>query len=119
MRKYELCLVYEPDLKEEELEKLIKVFEAEIEKAKGKIVKTTVWGKKKLAYEIKKFTEGVYYLFNIELPEEAVAPLSNKLRIEDAVMRFLLLKDEKKHPIQKSLEDKGGEEKINVGKKLK
>lgn len=111
MRKYELCLVYEPDLKEEELEKLIKTFEAEVEKAKGKIAKKTEWGKKKMAYEINKFGEGIYYLFNLELPEESVGPLSNKLRIEDTIMRFLLLKDDSKAKIP--------EVKTNVGKKSK
>ncbi|MFZ5366248.1 MAG: 30S ribosomal protein S6 [Patescibacteria group bacterium] len=94
MRKYELAIVLDPDLKEEEKEKLVEEIKAEIEKLKGKVEKVDPWGKKELSYPIKKAKEGIYLIFNLELPGDGTAELGKKLRLKEKVLRYLLVKVE-------------------------
>lgn len=95
MKKYELCVVLSGDSKEEDREKLIKEIKDDIEKAKGKIGKVDDWGKKTLAFRMKKQTEGYYYLINLEFEDAGVNDLSKKLRMNEKILRFLLIKEEK------------------------
>jgi small subunit ribosomal protein S6 len=69
----------------EELEKLISTL-------KGKIVKSEEWGKKDLAYNIKGNTSGNFLLYNIELSPEGVKALRDKLKMEEEIIRYLLVK---------------------------
>lgn len=100
MRKYEMAVVLDPDLKEEEKEKLVEEIKAEIEKMKGKVEKADSWGKKELAYSIrkagKKSKEGIYFLFNLELPQEGPAEIGKKLRLKEKVLRYLLVREDKR-----------------------
>jgi len=91
MKTYELVIVLEgkatPAKKKAEIaniEKLVKVFE-------GKVVKTEDWGIKELAYPIKKFTTGQFLIFSLELPLGAAKGLGNKLRLEEQIIRYLLI----------------------------
>jgi small subunit ribosomal protein S6 len=94
MRKYELAIVLDPDLKAEEKEKLVEEIKAEIGKLKGKLGKVDEWGKRDLSYPIKKAKEGVFVLFNLELPQEGPAEIGKKLRLKEKVLRYLLVKVE-------------------------
>ena len=96
MRKYEMAVVLDPDLKEEEKEKLVEEIKREIEKMKGKVEKADSWGKKELAYPIKKAKEGVFFLFNLELPQEGPAEIGKKLRLKEKVLRYLLIREDKR-----------------------
>jgi small subunit ribosomal protein S6 len=89
MRKYELVCVIHPDLDET-------AFNGAIEKIKGWIVesggttdKVDVWGRRRLAYPIRKQMEGQYVLFNVSIPPQATAELERNLRFLEPVMRFL------------------------------
>lgn len=94
MRKYEMAVVLDPDLKEEEKEKLVEEIKAEIKKMEGKVEKVSSWGKRQLSYPIKKAKEGIYFIFNLELPGEEIAGLGKKLRLKEKVLRYLLVKVE-------------------------
>jgi small subunit ribosomal protein S6 len=93
MNKYELTLVLSGKGKakekaiKEKLEKMIKVFE-------GKVEKYEVWGEIELSYKIRKESTGFYMHFNLELDGKEAKNLSEKLRLEDDVMRYLLIKKE-------------------------
>ena len=90
MKKYELTLVLRPDLKKEAQEKLLTKIGKWL--GKGKIINTKEWGKKTLSYPIKKETEGVYYLLEIELQDlEKGGEIRKKLRLEENVLRHLLI----------------------------
>lgn len=90
-----MCLVVTPVVKDDEREKLLKEIKEDVEKFKGKVVKTDDWGKKTLAFRMKKESEGYYFLLNLEFEDEAVNELSRKLRMNDKILRFLLVKLEK------------------------
>lgn len=96
MRDYELTLVISPELpaekQKEKLEKIKKI----ITSLKGEIKKTEEWGKKQLAYPIKKSEMGYYFLWEVQLPEKSLEELNQKLRIEESLLRYLIVKIEKR-----------------------
>lgn len=95
MRDYELTVLLHPDL-EIDLEKPLKKIEDLVESAGGKIVKQDNWGKRKLAYSIKKENFAVYIYFDLQLPAEGVKKINDTLNITDEVLRFLLVVHDKK-----------------------
>ena len=89
-----MALVFSPKQETQEQEKfLAKISEAVIA-LKGKVKKTDDWGKKTLAYPIKRFEEGVFYLLELDLPPEAVLALDKKIKTEEDIIRYLLVKVE-------------------------
>ncbi len=92
MRQYELTLVLDPELTSENQKKVLAKIKKLITSFKGKAGKGEDWGKKTLAYPIKKKTSGVFHLFKLDLPGESVKGLDQKLRLEDNLIRFLLVK---------------------------
>jgi len=94
MRNYELTLVIDPDLSSADQKKLVEKAKKIVEELKGKISKVTEWGKKELAYPIKKKTMGYYFLCFLNLPEDGVEKLDKKLKVEEGIIRFLQVKKE-------------------------
>lgn len=92
MRDYELTLILKPNLSDEVREKLLEQIKKIVEGAKGKIESQDLWGKKTLAYSIKKEREGVYVYFILTLPEKEVLSLEEKIKIEEGILRHLLMK---------------------------
>lgn len=111
MRDYELTLVIDPDLTSEKQKKLVAKIKKEISDLKGKIEKTEEWGKKELAYPIKKKTLGYYFFIETELPEKAPTEIEKKIKLDEGIIRYLLVKSEggKKPSFVKTSEGKGGE----------
>jgi small subunit ribosomal protein S6 len=107
MRDYELVLIVSPDLssekQKEQLEKVKKI----ITGLKGEVKKTEEWGKKQLAYPIRKNEMGYYFLWKVQLPEKSLEELNQKLRIEERLLRYLIVKVEKRRQDKKA-EGKGG-----------
>lgn len=97
MRTYELALIIHPDLDEPARDKLLDLIEKIVKHLKGEINKREIGGKKTLAYPVVKQTEGWYYYLHLSLPAEAINKLSDKIKIEDQVMRFLILAKEQKN----------------------
>ena len=89
MNKYELALVVNAKLEEEERA-------AVVEKAKGYVTRYggTEWGKKRLAYEIQHMREAYYYFIQFEADAAAPAEIESHMRIMDNVLRYLVVKKE-------------------------
>lgn len=90
MRKYELVLIIHPDLDEAAFNGIIEKVNVWIGEAKGSVDKMDIWGRKKLAYTIKKQNEGHYALFNLSLPAEATSVLDQNLRFLEPVLRYMI-----------------------------
>lgn len=90
MRKYELTLVLKPKITRENQEKLLGHLKKWLEK--GKILSTNTWGEKDLAYPIKKANQGVYLFMEIEFDHAKGGEIKKKLRLEDDVLRYLLVR---------------------------
>jgi len=109
MRKYELTVLMRPDL-ESDIEAPINKVRDIVKKAGGEIKKEDNWGKKKLAYKIRKEDFAIYVYMDIVLPADAPLKISNTLNITEEVLRYLLvLADEKTQKLadedKKSAED--------------
>lgn len=102
MKEYELTVLIHPDL-EADIESTLKKVRDLITSNGGEIVKEDIWGKKKLAYKIRKEDFAVYVYFDIKLPAEAPLKISNVLNISDEVIRYLLVKADLKG--RKALEE--------------
>ena len=94
MNKYESIIIVNPNVDEAGLKALEEKFTGLINE-NGKVESVENMGKKKLAYEIKKCTEGTYMLFNFEAKPELIAELERNYRIEDNVMHNMKLSTEK------------------------
>ena len=90
MREYELVVLLHPDL-EIDVDTPIAKVEKLITGVGGKITKRDNWGKKRLAYPIKKQQFGIYVYFELELPPNAVRELESQLLITEEVIRFLIV----------------------------
>lgn len=92
MRKYELMYIVRPDLEETTVTASVEKFQGIINNG-GEITKHNVMGKRRLAYEINKFREGIYVLVNFNATPETVAELDRVMKISDEIIRFLIVND--------------------------
>jgi small subunit ribosomal protein S6 len=90
MRKYELVCILHPDLDEAAFNAALEKIKSWIVETGGSVDKVEVWGRKRLAYLIRKQKEGQYVLFNVTLPPTATAVLDQNLRFLEAVIRYML-----------------------------
>ena len=90
MRNYELVCIVQPDLDETAFNEIVDRVKGWVDDAGGKVEKVDVWGKRKLAYLIRKQREGQYVLLNVALPPEATKELERNIRFLEQVMRHML-----------------------------
>src|SRR3989338_11290593 len=96
---YEMMLIVRLTLSETDEKKMMVRMEKMLA-GSGKIVKTENLGKKQLAYRIKKEVEGNYRLLNLELKPASVSEITAKMKMEEEILRFLILRKKIK-PIKK------------------
>jgi small subunit ribosomal protein S6 len=89
VRNYEVVFVAAPTLTSEELDGFISHIQTVVEGKNGKVVKVDNWGKKSLAYKIKKFREGYYVVLSIEGDGITIAELERRFRVTDYIIRFI------------------------------
>ncbi|HEX5456389.1 MAG TPA: 30S ribosomal protein S6 [Candidatus Saccharimonadales bacterium] len=89
MNQYEIAVLFDPQL-EIDLSKPTAKVEKIFTENKGKVVKTDNWGKRKLAYPIRKQDHAVYVFYTVELPAEGIQKVESTLNITDEVIRYLI-----------------------------
>lgn len=94
MRQYEVTYIVHPDLDETAFGEINERIQGWITDAGGNVVKADLWGKRKLAYEIRKQTEGQYVLLQTEMSPAFCVELERNLRLLEPVMRFLIIAKE-------------------------
>lgn len=104
MKKYEAMFIIKPSLTDEEKAALMKNIKDQISKNQGNILLDQVWAeKKKLAYDLfpigggTRFKDGMYYLVNFECLPETIEALKASYRLNESILRYLILKDEEKN----------------------
>ncbi len=93
-RKYELMAIFAPELEEDAVEKEIEKLKQDISSRNGEVEKVDNWGKRKLAYEIKKKKEGTYVVLNFSLPPSEVNNFKSNLKLNENILRFMIIKEE-------------------------
>lgn len=92
MNQYETGFIIAPNLSEEETKALIAQMAEVVPAKKGRMIKQDLWGKRRLAYPIKRFTEGFYVFFTYEGTPAVPAELERKFKQTDAILRFMTIK---------------------------
>ena len=91
MKTYELLTVFKPNLDAEEVDKQLSALNELVVGFEGKIESTEKPGRKKLAYDIQNFRDGFFVTMNVAVPADKVAELKRQLRLNDNVLRTMLL----------------------------
>ena len=94
MNKYELALVLNAKLEEEERNAVVEKAKGYVTRYGGTISEVEEWGKKRLAYEIQHMREGFYYFIQFEAETTAPAEIERHMRIMDNVLRYLVVNKE-------------------------
>jgi len=90
MRDYEVVILVHPDLEQTSLNDVIEKVKGWVTESGGSITKVDVWGKRRLAYAIRKQREGQYVLFEIKIDPAFTRELERNLRFVEPIMRFLI-----------------------------
>ena len=94
MHNYELMVILDPETEERTVAPSLDAFLEVIRKDGGSIDNVDIWGKRRLAYEIQKKTEGIYAVVNFTSSPDATAELDRQLRLSEAVMRTKVMRQE-------------------------
>ncbi len=92
MRRYETIYILRPTLNEEEINTVVEKAQETITSNNGKIIELDRWGMRKLAYQIKKESQGFYIFCDYSAIPEAVTEMERRFRIDDAVLRYMTVK---------------------------
>ncbi len=90
MRKYELVCLVQPDLDEAAFNALVDRVKGWVAEGGGSVDKVDNWGKRRLAYVIRKQRESNYVLFNVSMQPTATSALEQDLRYTETIMRHML-----------------------------
>lgn len=92
MNKYELAVVVNAKIEDEERAAVIDKCKALIERFGGTITEVDEWGKKRLAYEVQHMKEAFYYFIRFDAESTAPAEIESRVRIMDNVVRYLCVR---------------------------
>ena len=101
-RTYELMFIVRPDMAEEDLDKLISTLETAVSTTSGTVKSVERMGKRRLAYTVRRFHEGMYILLTVEGSGAVIHELERRLRVTEPVIKFLSVRiDEEQKRLDK------------------
>jgi small subunit ribosomal protein S6 len=107
-RTYELMFIVRPDMQDEDLDKLISTLQSVVPTSGGNVVKVEKMGKRRLAYTVRRFHDGIYVLMVVEGGGPVIHELERRLRVTEPVIKFLTVRideEQKRLAKIKSLRD--------------
>ncbi len=96
MRDYEILYIVRADLDDDKVQDIIKRVNTLIDRAGGSVERTNIWGKRKLAYEVKHQKEGAYVLQDFQIGADRLPELEAALKITEEVLRHLVVRKPEK-----------------------
>jgi small subunit ribosomal protein S6 len=101
-RTYELMFIVRPDMAEEDQDKLISTLESAVSTSGGTVKNVEKMGKRRLAYIVRRFREGIYILLTVEGAGGLIHELERRLRVSEPVIKFLTVRtDEEQKRLDK------------------
>ena len=94
MRHYETLFIISPEVSEDDIDRLLERYVGILEERGGFVAKVDKWGRRRLAYEVKKFRKGFYVLFDYGAEPAAVAEMERNFKIDEKVIRYLTVKQD-------------------------
>src|ERR1700747_3661378 len=96
-RTYELMFIVRPDMTDEDLDKLISTLQSVVPTSGGSVVKVEKMGKRRLAYTVRRFHDGIYVLMVVEGGGPVIHELERRLRVTEPVIKFLTVRVDEEH----------------------
>ncbi len=96
-RTYELMFIVRPDMADEDVDKLIGTLESNVTTAGGTVKHTERMGKRRLAYTVRKFNEGLYILLTLQGTGEMIHEVERRLRVTEPVIKFISVRVDEEH----------------------
>ncbi len=96
MKNYELLTIFKPSLDSEELDKVVDKISEEVKSYKGSVSSIDKMGRKKLAYDVQGYRDGYFTNLIISLPAESIVEFKRNLKLNENVLRFMLMEEAKK-----------------------
>jgi small subunit ribosomal protein S6 len=90
MRRYELMLLFRPDLEDDKLQSAVEKVTRAIVNAGGALTKVSPWGKRRMAYEIQHFREASYFLLHFDIAPSAIREIERGMLISEEILRHLV-----------------------------
>jgi small subunit ribosomal protein S6 len=101
-RTYELMFIVRPDMVDEDLDKLISTLEGQVTTSGGTVKNVERMGKRRLAYTVRRFSDGMYVLLTVEGSGALIHELERRLRVTEPVIKFLTVRiDEEQKRLDK------------------
>ncbi|HLJ88632.1 MAG TPA: 30S ribosomal protein S6 [Candidatus Angelobacter sp.] len=101
-RTYEVMFIVRPDLQEEETDKLLATLQTHATNAGAQVQSLDKWGKRRLAYDVKKFQEGLYVLLTLQADGKAIHELERRMRVAEQILKFITVRmDEEQQRLEK------------------
>ncbi|MBG6183670.1 small subunit ribosomal protein S6 [Arthrobacter sp. CAN_A6] len=94
MRAYELMVIIDPDVEERSIDPTLEKFLNVVRTGGGTVDKVDIWGRRRLAYEIQKKTEGIYAVVNFTATPAVAAELDRQLGLNETIMRTKIIRPE-------------------------
>ncbi len=114
-RTYELMFIVRPDMTEEDLDKLISTLQAIVPPTGGNVQRVDKMGKRRLAYTVRRFHEGIYVLMIIEGGGAVIHELERRLRVTEPVIKFLTVRvDEEQKRLDKIKQLRDSKKKVSA-----
>jgi small subunit ribosomal protein S6 len=92
MRRYEVMVILDPDLEERTVTPSLDTFLNVVKADGGSVEKVDIWGRRRLAFEINKKSEGIYAILDITCTPAAVAELDRQLSLNESVLRTKVMR---------------------------
>ncbi|MFD2831115.1 30S ribosomal protein S6 [Corticicoccus populi] len=94
MRAYEILYVIRPNIEDEAKAALVERFDTILTSNGGEIIESKEWGKKRLAYEINDFKDGIYHIIKVKDDGTATAEFDRLTKISNDIIRHIIVRDE-------------------------
>jgi small subunit ribosomal protein S6 len=104
MRRYELMLLFRPDLEDDKLQAAVEKVTRAIVNGGGALTKVSPWGKRRLAYEIQHFRDASYFLIHFDIAPGAVREIERGLLISEEILRHLVIVLEDRGPASEEVD---------------
>jgi small subunit ribosomal protein S6 len=114
-RIYELMFIVRPDMTDEDLDKLISTLQSVVPTAGGSVQRVDKMGKRRLAYAVRRFHEGIYILMVVEGGGAVIHELERRLRVTEPVIKFLTVRiDEEQKRLEKIKQLRDAKKKVSA-----
>ena len=117
MRHYEVMVILDPELDERTIAPSLDAFLSVIKKDGGTVEKVDIWGRRRLSFEIKKKSEGIYAVIDISAEPASVIELDRQLNLNESVLRTKVLRPVPQKAKSKKSDAKKAEAKMSEPKK--